>query len=136
MYPAMNGASKYLNEIGGQMERNGKGMGNFGWFITGIGLGTLGGVLFAPKAGNETRTELLANAKDAKEKGAALAKGATAKAGEYVQQGKEVAGQYLEQGKTVTSDRLGNKAYAEGAPQSQTVKSTFDMGSSPPEPGV
>lgn len=128
------------------MGTNGKGMGNFGWFITGIGLGTLGGVLYAPKAGNETRTEFLVSAKDAKEKGAALTKQAAAKAGEYVQQGKEVAAQYLEQGKIVASGRVarvsaavdaGKKAYAEGAPQSQTAKSTFDMGTSPPEePGM
>ena len=129
------------------MEVNGKGMGNFGWFITGIGLGTLGGVLFAPKAGtNEDPHGTPCECQGCvKEKGAALTKRATAKAGEYVQQGKEVAGQYLEQGKTVASDRLarasaaldaGKTAYAEGAPQSQTVKSTFDTGSSSPEPGV
>jgi hypothetical protein len=56
------------------MARNGNGMGSFGWFITGIGLGTLGGILYAPKAGTESRQELLANAKDVKEKGATRAK--------------------------------------------------------------
>jgi gas vesicle protein len=104
-----------------------------------------GGVLFAPKAGNETRTELVANAKDVKEKAAVLTKQGAARAGEYVQQGKEIAGQYLEQGKTLASDHLarasaaldaGKKAYAEGASAQQTVESTFDIGNSLPKSGV
>ena len=35
------------------------GSSSIGWFLAGLGLGALMGVLFAPKAGNETR-ELLA----------------------------------------------------------------------------
>lgn len=119
-------------------------MRRIGWFITGLGMGALVGVVYAPSAGDQTRGELLANAKDAKEKGASLSKLAIAKTGEYVQQGKEAAGQYLEQGKTLASAHLthasaaleaGKKAYAESASRTSSSE-TSPMGSSSPELGV
>ena len=38
-----------------------------GWFIAGLGLGALLGILFAPKAGKELREGLMTSAKDKKE---------------------------------------------------------------------
>lgn len=120
-------------------------MSRFGWFVSGVGLGAVVGVLYAPKAGVDSREELLANAKIAKGQSAALGRQAVDRASAYVQQGKEVATQYVEQGKTLANDHLaqasaafsaGKKAYAEGAAQKQPSGSTFDAERTSPEPGV
>jgi gas vesicle protein len=75
---------------------NGSGL---GWFLAGLGVGALVGVLYAPKSGKETRDDLVASALDAKEKAAVLAQQGVDKAGEYVDQGKQVAGDYVDKGK-------------------------------------
>ncbi len=66
-----------------------------GWFLAGLGIGALVGVLYAPKSGRETRDDLAAQARDAKEK-----------AGQYVDQGKEQLNTAVDQSK----EQLGNYA--------------------------
>lgn len=39
----------------------------FSWFLAGLGIGALIGVLYAPKAGRETREELLSSAREGSE---------------------------------------------------------------------
>lgn len=75
---------------------NGSGL---GWFLAGLGLGALVGVLYAPKAGSETREELLQSAFEAKEKAATYAQQGMDKANTYVDQGKQAAGDYVDKGK-------------------------------------
>ena len=36
---------------------------SFGWFLAGVGLGALVGVLYAPRSGSETRDQIRARAK-------------------------------------------------------------------------
>ena len=43
-----------------------------GWFLAGLGIGAVIGVLYAPKAGKETREDLLNAAREAKDKAAEL----------------------------------------------------------------
>jgi len=103
------------------MAENNSGVNNFGWFLAGLGIGALVGVLYAPKSGKETREDLVAGALDAKEKANALAQQGVQKANEYydtgvakaselyetgvakandlVNQGKQVADQYVDKGK-------------------------------------
>ena len=117
-------------------------MSRLSWFVTGVGIGTLGGILYAPRAGQETRAELLSNAK---EKGTALSEQVVAKSGEYMQQGKQAAGQYFSQGKSLASDHLarasaalkaGKEAYAEHPFQEQLSKSSLNIADSASEPGA
>ena len=77
-------------------DNNGSGL---GWFLAGLGVGALVGVLYAPKAGAETRSDLTQGAMDAKEKAAALAQQGIDKANDYVDQGKQAAGDYVDRGK-------------------------------------
>ena len=42
--------------------------GGFGWFLAGLGIGALVGVLYAPKSGKETRDDLKAGAMEAKDR--------------------------------------------------------------------
>ncbi len=70
-----------------------------GWFLAGLGVGALVGVLYAPKSGKETREDIVQGALDAKEKAAAYASQGYDKANDYVAQGKQVAGEYVDRGK-------------------------------------
>ena len=44
------------------MADNDNGVSGFGWFLAGLGIGALVGVLYAPKSGKETRDDLVAGA--------------------------------------------------------------------------
>jgi gas vesicle protein len=78
-----------------KMAENEGGASGLGWFLAGLGIGTLIGVLYAPKAGKETREDLLNGALEAKAKAEELVEQGKQKANEYVETGR----QYVEQGK-------------------------------------
>jgi len=67
-----------------------------GWFLAGLGLGALLGVLYAPKSGKETREEIVSTALDAKQRAADLVEKGRQQATEYVDRGKD----YYEKGRT------------------------------------
>jgi len=77
------------------MADNEGGASGLGWFLAGLGIGTLVGVLYAPKAGKETREDIVNASIEAKDKAAEIIEQGRVKANEYVEQGK----QYMEQGK-------------------------------------
>src|SRR5258708_39581557 len=70
-----------------------------GWFLAGLGVGALVGVLYAPKAGKETREDLMASAMEAKDRAAVLAQQAQDKAAELAAQGKQQVNEYVDRGK-------------------------------------
>ena len=78
---------------------NENGISGLGWFLAGLGLGALVGVLYAPKAGKETREDLVASALDARGRAAVLAQQAQDKAAELAAQGKQQVSQYVDRGK-------------------------------------
>jgi len=82
------------------MAENDNGTSGLGWFLAGLGVGALIGVLYAPKAGKETREDLKNGALEAKDKAAEMVEQGKQKAAEYVQTGK----QYVEQGKQIASE--------------------------------
>jgi gas vesicle protein len=71
-----------------------------GWFLAGLGLGALLGVLYAPKSGRETREDLVSTAIDAKNKAADLIDKGRRQAEEYVDRGKE----YYDKGRSQWSE--------------------------------
>src|ERR1700727_2527328 len=73
--------------------------GGFGWFLAGLGIGALVGVLYAPKAGKETRDDLVAGALEARDKAQEYYQQGTKAASQYVEKGRQVAGQYVDKGK-------------------------------------
>lgn len=77
------------------MADNDNGSGGLGWFLAGLSLGALLGVLYAPKAGKETREDIMNGAREAKERADELIEQGKQKASEYADQGR----QYYEQGK-------------------------------------
>jgi len=98
---------------------NGGGVGEFGWFLAGLGIGALVGVLYAPKSGKETREEIVARSLEARDRANELYNQGVEQATQYVQQGKEVATQYAQQGKEVATQYVdkGKEYYDKGRTQ-------------------
>jgi gas vesicle protein len=94
-------------------------VGGFGWFLAGLGIGALVGVLYAPKAGKETREDIVAGALDARDRANQLYTQGVEQVGQYVEQGKQVASQYVEQGKQVAGQYVdkGKEYYDKGRSQ-------------------
>ena len=74
--------------------------GGFAWFLAGLGIGALAGVLYAPKSGKETRDDLKASAFDAKDRAAQLYSETADQVNDYVRQGKDVANDYVDKGRS------------------------------------
>jgi gas vesicle protein len=73
----------------------------FGWFLAGLGLGALVGILYAPKSGKETRDDIIATAKDGTEFVRVKAREVADNASVYVERGKGQAVEYVQRGKEV-----------------------------------
>ena len=61
------------------------------FFLVGLGIGALVGILFAPKSGEETREYLTKKAEDGRDYAQKKAKELRARADELIEQSKEVA---------------------------------------------
>ena len=62
---------------------------SIGWFLAGLGLGALVGVLYAPKSGRETRDTILQSANEGREYVTSRSQEFKGQVGQYVQKGKE-----------------------------------------------
>jgi gas vesicle protein len=93
------------------MADNDNGSGGLGWFVAGLSLGALLGVLYAPKAGKETREDIINGAREAKERADELIEQGRQKASEYAEQGR----QYYEQGKQKASELVDQSKQQAGA---------------------
>ncbi len=105
-------------------------VGGFGWFLAGLGIGALIGVLYAPKAGKETREDIVAGALDAKDKATAYAQQGVQKANDLYEQGAQKANDLVAQGKQVASDYVdkGKDYYDKGRTQwSQYVDKSKEL---------
>ena len=69
------------------------------WFLAGLGVGALIGILYAPKSGRETREDLAQRAQDGKEYLRARSKEAAEQMGNMVDKGKEQMNQYIGRGR-------------------------------------
>lgn len=101
------------------MADNDSGASGFGWFLAGLGVGALVGVLYAPKSGKETREDIVSGALDAKERAAVLAQRGAEAASQYVDQGKQAVNQYVDQSKQVAGEYVdkGREYYDKGRSQ-------------------
>lgn len=94
----------------------------FLWFLAGLGIGAAVGVLYAPKAGRETREDILRAAEDGKELVRDRARQYRNQAGEWVDRGKDVVNQQKEQFRSAFE--AGRQAYREATtePEATTPK--------------
>jgi len=85
--------------------------GGFGWFLAGLGLGALIGVLYAPKSGRETREDLLRGAEEGREYVINRARQARVQADQWVDRGRDVLQKQKDQ--FAAAVEAGRQAYQE-----------------------
>ncbi|MGH9607797.1 MAG: YtxH domain-containing protein [Terracidiphilus sp.] len=121
------------------------------WFLAGLGVGALVGVLYAPKSGRETREDLVSSAKDgteflrvksrqAADEMSALVDKSKEQVSDYVERGREAVDrgraqweEFVERGKGFVSDQGGRVTAAVDAGR-QAYRSTTGTGAGTGEP--
>jgi len=93
---------------------------SFVWFLAGLGLGALAGVLYAPRSGSETRDVLRARAEEGRDYVRNRARDAREQAAQWADRGRDVVSQQKEQFRAAYE--AGRQAYQEhtaetGAPK-------------------
>jgi gas vesicle protein len=63
---------------------------NIGWFLAGLGLGTVAAILYAPKSGRETREAIVAGVDDGREYLASFGRNARQQISNLVASGKKI----------------------------------------------
>jgi gas vesicle protein len=69
------------------------------WFIAGLGVGALVGILYAPKSGRETREDIAQSARESSDYLRARSREAAEQMGTLVDKGKERVGDYVDRGR-------------------------------------
>jgi gas vesicle protein len=70
---------------------------SFLWFLAGLGVGAVAGVLYAPRSGNETREALRSKADEGRDYVRERARQARSQANEWVDRGKDALNQQKDQ---------------------------------------
>lgn len=117
------------------------------WFLAGLGVGALVGILYAPKSGRETRQDLINGAREgteylrhrtqqAAEEVSALVDRSKEQVSEYVERGREAVDrgraqweEFVERGKNIVTDQTTRVAAAVDAGR-QAYKTTSGPGES------
>jgi gas vesicle protein len=74
-----------------------RGGSSFLWFLAGLGVGALVGVLYAPRSGDETREAWINKAQEGRERARHHARRAREQASDWVDRGRDVLNQQKEQ---------------------------------------
>jgi gas vesicle protein len=93
---------------------------SFVWFLAGMGLGALVGVLYAPRSGSETRDVLRARAEEGRDYVRTRAREARGQAAEWVDRGREVVNQQKDQFRAAYE--AGRQAYQEATTETGAPK--------------
>ena len=88
-----------------------KGGNSFVWFLAGLGLGAVVGILYAPRSGSETREVLRTKAEEGRDFMRERARQAREQANQWVDKGREVLTQQKEQFRSAYE--AGRQAYHE-----------------------
>ncbi|HXY51127.1 MAG TPA: YtxH domain-containing protein [Terriglobales bacterium] len=93
---------------------------SFLWFLAGLGVGAVVGVLYAPRSGNETREALRSRAEEGREYMRARARDVRGQASEWADRGRDVLNQQKEQFRAAYE--AGRQAYHEATTEGGTAK--------------
>ena len=75
------------------------------WFLAGLGVGALVGILYAPKSGRETREDLANTAREGTEYLRTKGRQTANQVGEYVDRGRAQWEEFVERGKSLVNDQ-------------------------------
>jgi len=89
-------------------ERDGS---SFLWFLAGLGVGAVVGVLYAPRSGDETRDVIRTKAQEGAERARHQARRVREQANDWMERGRDVIGQQKEQFRSAYE--AGRQAYHE-----------------------
>ena len=95
---------------------------SFLWFLAGLGVGAVAGVLYAPRSGNETREALLSKAEEGREYVTDRARTARSQANDWVDRGREVLNQQKDQFRAAYE--AGRQAYQEATTETAAPKNS------------
>ena len=84
---------------------------SFLWFLAGLGVGAVVGVLYAPKSGDETRDVIRSKAQESAERARHHARRAREQANDWMDRGRDVVNQQKEQFRSAYE--AGRQAYNE-----------------------
>jgi len=84
----------------------------FLYFLTGLGIGALVGILFAPQAGEKTRELIAGRAEEGRDYLTQKGRAAREQASSYVERGKDAATSYVDRGKEVVTHQRDQLASA------------------------
>lgn len=93
---------------------------SFVWFLAGLGLGALAGVLYAPRSGAETREALRARAEEGKEYVRSRAREARDQAQGWADRGRDAVNQQKDQFRAAYE--AGRQAYHEATTETMPAK--------------
>ncbi|MFZ0759306.1 MAG: YtxH domain-containing protein [Candidatus Sulfotelmatobacter sp.] len=93
---------------------------SFGWFLAGLGLGALAGILYAPRSGSEMRDVLRARAEEGRDYMRSRAREARDQASGWVDRGREVVNQQKDQFRAAYE--AGRQAYQEATTEAGAPK--------------
>jgi len=93
---------------------------SFVWFLAGLGLGALAGVLYAPRSGSETREALRMRAEEGREYVRSRAREAKEQASEWADRGRDVVNQQKDQFRAAYE--AGRQAYHEATTETAAPK--------------
>jgi gas vesicle protein len=93
---------------------------SFVWFLAGLGLGAVAGVLYAPRSGSETRDVLRARAEEGRDYMRSRARDARSQATDWVDRGRDVVNQQKDQFRAAYE--AGRQAYQEATTETAAPK--------------
>lgn len=92
---------------------------SFLWFLAGLGVGAVVGVLYAPRSGNETREALLSRAEEGRDFVRQRARQGLSQANDWVDRGREVLNQQKDQFRAAYE--AGRQAYHEATSEGEAT---------------
>jgi gas vesicle protein len=106
-------------EVQNMSDRDGN---SFVWFLAGLGVGALVGVLYAPRPGNETREAWRSKAEEGRDYVKSRARQAREQANDWVDRGRDIVNQQKDQFRAAYE--AGRQAYQEATSETRPGSST------------